>query len=368
MIINGYVLENVDWKTRGGGGQCNTATKNGELFFIKRLLAPKYPVSDKFDESFRRLKIKECEDWLKTRNKIIKVLPGTGSGNLVKPIEYFRDGPVYYEVSKYIDPAGLEVRNIHNESKIDLARLMLTISKTVSDVHAAGIIHADLDSGNIIITKTTGGKLICKVIDFTDSFFEDSIPDEIKSKEYWWSPEMALFTQGMRQKPNPFKKLITTKTDVFSLGIVFHQYCSPKGEGPICDTLQPWMSYQRKKAPRVDPSIDKDFARIIEKMIRCEPSERPTMAEVHRELYEIVNGKGPIEERYHQEQNKIDKDAHKKGLDNPYVPSDHLNGKGDHVTDITVINQKKVKLHFSDSTTQIMDIRVALSIGYIKMK
>lgn len=349
MTINGYTLEKDEWETRGGGGQCNFCRKNGERFFIKRLLSPKYPESDKFDESYRRDKMKECEKWLNTRNRIIKALPGTGSGNLVKPIEYFRDGPVYYEVSRAIDPADVKVSDIHKESKTNLTRLMLTISKTMADLNAASIVHGDMDPGNIVISKTTGGNLVCKLIDLTDAFFENEVPNEIKSKEYWWSPEMALFTQGMKQEPNPFKEFITTKTDVFSLGIIFHQYLSPTGEGPICDTPQPWMSYQAGKAPRVDPSIDKDFAIIIEKMIKCEPSERPTMAEVHRELYDM-------------DRNST------KPTPTLYVPGDQLNGKGAPVKDISMRNAKKMDLYFTDGSQQLMDIHLALSIGYIKRK
>lgn len=87
---------------------CNIATKDGKKFFIKKMLYPKYPVSSKFSDDYISEKIEECDAWLRYRKKIISSLPGDGQGNLVKPIEYFRDGATYYEVAYCIISSAMK--------------------------------------------------------------------------------------------------------------------------------------------------------------------------------------------------------------------------------------------------------------------
>ena len=150
QTINNYTIDETKWQLRGGNGECNIATKKGKKYFIKRLIKLKYPVSDLLPQKVKAEKIRECTEWLRRRNAILKALPGDGTGNVVKPIEYFREGPFYYEVANMVEIASLETDEIQKKSVKDKALIMLTAATSIADIHAAGIVHGDLDPGNIL--------------------------------------------------------------------------------------------------------------------------------------------------------------------------------------------------------------------------
>ena len=176
QTLHGYTVDETQWKSKGGGGQCNIAKKGGKEYFIKRLAFPRYPDSDNFKGAFKQQKIDICNDWYRRRQEIIRAIPGSGTGTTVKPIEYFREGPCYYEVANLIDVTSIPYDEIYKESKEDKARVMLTVAMSLADLHKKGIVHGDLDPRNILISRVAGSKnLVTKLIDFSDSFFENDI-------------------------------------------------------------------------------------------------------------------------------------------------------------------------------------------------
>ena len=350
QTLNGYLLESDEWRVSGGSGQCNTGIKNGERYFIKRLTYPKYPASEHFKGEFKKKKIRECEEWLATRKKVSSSIPGSGTGNIVKPLDYFRDGACYYEVTRYVDDAGIPCEAIYKESVDDKINIMLSVSRSLADIHKKGVVHGDIDPGNIIITRTAGrGKLTTRLIDFTDAFFEKNPPESIMSKDFWWSPEVALYSKASggedRDLDNPYAEYITCKADVFSLGVVFHQYCAKGGKAPITDKDQPWQEFQLGRKLHIDSSIEPIFRPLIAAMLECEPSKRLSMEEVYQKLSEIKKT------RMHS------MSMIKTGISAP----------GSKVVTIRYHerNPKKVVIGYADGHEQIMDYKLAEVKGYI---
>ena len=395
QVLHGYSIDENSWKAKGGGGQVNIATKGGKKYFIKRLTKPRYPESDKFSGEFKKLKIAECDAWIRERKAIINALPGNGSGTLIKPIEYFRDGPCFYEVANMVDVTNIPYDQIWKETKQDKARIMLTVAMSLADVHKANIVHADLDPGNILISRSAGGNLVTKLIDFTDSFFADRPPETIMSKDFWWSPEVALYSKASDQKPNPYAQYISTKADVFSLGIVFHQYCSKDGKPPICKCAQPWQEFQTGKAPQIDPKIEPEFRDLIASMLEVEPDKRPSMMEVHQQLLGILKGQPAAQKKEEQPQqilniikpaSRVEKPVQKpmqKPVPTPVPkpaqkpspgltsqaknlkPGDGKNSSGYKVSSVEQLNPRKVRIRFANGKEQIMDIKLAMIQHYV---
>lgn len=359
QTLHGYTLDETQWKAKGGGGQCNIASRGGKDFFVKRLTKPKYPESDKFTGAFKQQKIEECDRWLRLRKEIVKALPGNGTGNLIKPIEYFREGPCFYEIANMVDVTSIPFDQIWRESKEDKVRIMLTVAMSLADVHKAGVVHGDLDPGNILISRAAGGNLVTKLIDFTDSFFEKDPPEVIMSKDFWWSPEVALYSKASGQKPNPYRQYISCKADVFSLGVVFHQYCSKDGKAPICTKPQPWQEFQVGKKPSIDSGIDRELRELISSMLEVEPENRPSMMEVHKVLLHILR---PTSARGCPDVRKTDSASGVKNL----VAGEGKSGNGSYVTSAVLLNPRKVKICFSDGKEQIMDLKLAIRQGYVQ--
>ena len=352
QTINGYLLESDEWRVSGGSGQCNTGIKGGEKYFIKRLTYPKYPASEHFKGESKQRKIRMCEEWLANRKKVSGSIPGSGTGNIVKPLDYFRDGACYYEVTRYVDDAGIPYKEIYKESVDDKLNIMLSVSRSLADIHRKGVVHGDIDPGNIIITRTAGSrKLTTRLIDFTDAFLEKNPPASIMSKDFWWSPEVALYSIAASEKAeeeekgdNPYGEYITCKADVFSLGIVFHQYCARDGKAPNTEKDQPWKEFQTGKKPRIDSSVDAVFRPLISSMLECEPSKRPSMEEVYQRLSDI-----------------------KKARMHPSSLKAGSSAAGSKVVSVRKHerNPKKAVIRYADGHEQIMDYRLAEVKGYV---
>jgi len=373
QTLHGYTLDEMQWKAKGGGGQCNIATKGSKKYFIKRLTKPRYPESDKFAGAFKQQKIEECDAWFRRRKEIVKALPGNGTGTLIKPIEYFREGPCYYEVANLVDVTSIPYEQIWKESKQDKARIMLTVAMSLADVHKVGVVHGDLDPRNILISRAAGGNLVTKLIDFTDSFLVKDLPEVIMAKDFWWSPEVALYSKAADQKPNPYRQLISCKADVFSLGIVFHQYCSEDGKAPICKKLQPWQEVLSGEKPQIDPAIEPEFRNLIATMLELEPDNRPSMTEVHKTLLNILRSgsaspMAPISSLPTPKQVSGPKPipSSLSVTDTKIAASDGTSSNGVHVKSALLLNPRKVKIIFADGKEQIMDLKLAIRQGYVR--
>lgn len=69
--------------------------------------------------------------------------------------------------------------------------------------------------------------LVTKLIDFSDSFFENDPPETIMSKDFWWSPEVALYSKAAASgvSPNPYKNIFLVRLtyshwELYSISIV----------------------------------------------------------------------------------------------------------------------------------------------------
>ncbi|MBR5020039.1 MAG: protein kinase [Oscillospiraceae bacterium] len=372
MVLHGYTYDETQWKALGGNGQCVKAEKGGKQYFIKRLNKPKYPESDNFSGDFKKAKIAECDAWLKRRKAIAAALPGTGSGNIVKPVEYFREGPCFYEITHLVNVTSIPYTDIWKAPMQSRARMMMTIAMSLAEIHKAGIVHGDLDPGNILISKSAAGHLITKIIDFTDAFFEADPPDSIMSKDAWWSPEVALYSKAHGQSPNPYREYISCKADVFSLGLIFHQYCTRDGSFPGHRGDYPWQSFAGGGSLTIDPAIEPEFRALIGSMLNVEPENRPTMEEVHKTLRQIaLGGTAPEDPPSHSgQESETGSDPPKKGpTGGPgIVPGPNRTRSGATVASARLHerNPKKVELTYGDGNTQIMDLALALAQGLVK--
>lgn len=286
---NGYVHDGK-WQDDAANGQYLFAQKNGKEFFLKRFREPKFP-KEGLSQAFYETKKKECEEWKKERKSIISALQTVagGGGNIVSPLEIFLDRPWYIQATYKVDTSSIGVEKIVSLSEYNRILLLKTLCMSLKRVHSVGVVHGDLKPDNILISESKGGRPVCKIIDFDDSYFSQRppLPENTVGTEPYWSPELAVYKIS-EDKNNA--GIITCKSDIFALGLIFHQYCTG---GKFPDLQGHAYAYQAVcdgKILKADPAIKPLYLQdIINQMLLLNPSERPESEEI---LVMLSNGAG----------------------------------------------------------------------------
>lgn len=293
MIVNGYELIK-DWKV-SNIGMTAVGRKNAKKWFMKRYGEYKMPRRDASvtDALYARLK-KEFDDFKDYRiriNMALSGMAGTG-GNIIAPSDWFVDDIYYIEATEFVDGL-IEDEAIYDFSSEDIQWTMLTATAALYNIHRKKIVHGDLKRTNIVVARNASGKTVGKLIDFDRSYFEDDIrADYIGGDQSFMAPELAqCFIYDMADEALSY---LSTKADIFSLGLVFHNYLTG-GDFPKMENL-PKPLKEREKTGNpvyigeaalggatllVSKKIkEKYLQHLIVAMLQTEPDARPTAQEV----------------------------------------------------------------------------------------
>ncbi len=281
---NGYIHDGK-WKDDAANGQYLFATKDGRDYFLKRFREPKYPKEGISPKGYEAKK-KECEAWKKERKEIIDALQNVagGGGNIVAPLEIFLEKPCYIQATYKVDTSTKGFEEIADLSEDNFLLLLKTLSMSMRKVHSVNIVHGDLKPDNILISETKGGKTVCKIIDFDDSYFakRPPKPSNTVGTEAYWSPELALYKISDDESR---AEMITCKSDVFALGLIFHQYCTGGKLPDLQDYTYAYQTVFDGKEIKADDSIKPAYLKtIINQMLSLNPADRPTCEEIFAKL------------------------------------------------------------------------------------
>ena len=282
-IINGFELIEPLQNKDAGFSRWTFARRNGRVFFLKEFLDPVYPVSPEIGERQMQARIMACRDFEKKSGACYRAINEASDGNAVRIEAFFRWGSHYYVAMERVRSAGLKIGDIAAlppEQRIGLCR---NVAHSICGLHERGVVHADLKDENVLIKRTKMGTLTAKIIDFDCSFLENYPPeseDEFSGDQIYLAPEACLFLCGEKDVP------LTSGLDVFSLGILFHQYLT--GSFPGYDSSE--YSYLHEavldgKPAEISDEIGDPALRImLQKMLQADPAERCSMREVLRVL------------------------------------------------------------------------------------
>ena len=123
-----------------------------------------------------------------------------------------------------------------------------------------------------------------KIIDFDASFLEEKQPDpeELMGDAAYYSPEAIL--RMMEEEVE-----VTSKSDVFALGILFHQILS--GELPEIggedNTLSVGEAVLNEEPVTVRDTVPEPYRELIQKMLLFDVTERPSSTAVFQYLSEL---------------------------------------------------------------------------------
>ena len=299
-IIRGYEVISA-WKN-GQCGKTARAQKSGKKYFIKVYQNPVEPVMNgALDErTFNNNKAK-FEKFVARRKKInetLRAIAGEG-GNIIIPREEFLDKHRYVEVSELIDGTigDDELESVLASLPLPVKKLlMLTAAGALVSVHGNNIVHSDLKLKNVLLAKNRSGNYVAKLIDFDSSYFLDDIPEILSGSLDYCSPELGMCASNEDECAELSKKL-TCKSDIFSLGLIFHYYLA--GELPQPKTLTDRLQRRKDKGKDVycwavvnsgcelvlsDKIKSLNYLSLIQDMLALDPAERPSAREVLQRL------------------------------------------------------------------------------------
>jgi len=293
--LNGYTLDG-NWEP-SPNGQWVFATKDRNKYFIKTFRYPRYP-NDTTSRIYAQRK-KACDDWEKNQKLLISKLRSVAgpSGNVVVPVDLFREGVSFYKVTLRVNTSTLSPKEIAMlpEEKEKLL-LLKTMVGSIGALHRVQIVHGDLKPENILISRSESGNLISKIIDFDDSYFEKKIPKAemaIGTPNYY-SPELGKY---VNEESETLGEKITCKSDIFALGIIFHEYLTGnKPTNPKFPEEYTYCIVGNGSELMLDSSLSSGMIALLKRMLHIDPVERPDCGEVLVRLKEIE--KNPVRLRH----------------------------------------------------------------------
>lgn len=287
-VINGYHLT-APWVT-SGSAQWTYAEKDGKEWFLKRFLAPKYKrAEDGIPQKLVDRANARCESFRSAQEKLYQRVRISDTGNIVAVMDFFCFGTSFYAASPRIPASELPVEEISRLPQEKRILLMKILTHGMQNLHANGVVHADLKPSNVILKRTASGGYTLKLIDFDAGFLEDTprSGENVAFDPVYVAPEtiQAMSDRTVR---------LTSKIDIFALGLIFHLYYC--GSLPVLPEGCPHAVHAVANGDPVTLSdkLPQWLKTLIGQMIQLDPEQRPAADRVFQWLQEQ---KQPVEQK-----------------------------------------------------------------------
>jgi eukaryotic-like serine/threonine-protein kinase len=288
-VVNGYLILE-DFKVVGAGlSKWTYAERGGRQFFIKEFLSPTYPDDDApgspKTKARKRARCATFEAQHRGMQKALAPLSAYG-GNLIVTLDFFRWGAKYYKVTEKVDAEDLGPAGIAGLGLRSQLVLMKSVAHSLKILHDLRIVHGDLKPSNILVKRTELG-YTSKLIDFDSSYIAGSPPpfEEIVGTINYYSPELLGYIQDAGVQPAE----LGVASDIFALGLIYTEFLT--GAVPPFDAAtyhEPAVAVRSGEVLRIPrDGVVPALADLVDGMLRADPAERPTIAQVHATLMGI---------------------------------------------------------------------------------
>lgn len=281
--INGYTPLKPFTTVGAGTASWTIALKNRQEFFLKRFNSPKYVPSC----------LEFCHTYESKKRALYEAIRKLDNGNLVVIDDFFHHDTFYYIATQRVHESSITAENAYSLPKDKLFVIMKTLVHCMMQLERGGIVHADLKPSNIMLKPTISGFYSLKLIDFDSSFFVSDPPtdkEELEGDMTYLSPEILMSMCGEEMA-------LTSKIDVFAVGIMFHQFLSnriPEFDNEydsVCEAVANGSEI------RIDSTIPASLRRLISSMLSLKAEERPSFDEVFKYLCAYETAKDDATEK-----------------------------------------------------------------------
>ena len=292
-VINGYALIEPFQNQNAGFSRWTFAKKDGRVYFLKEFMDPIYPEDHTLSPTLRDRRIEDCRMFAEKKRRIYNAINACSDGNAVRISEFFRCNSRYYISNERICGENVSFEQLMRLPMMSRILLCRSVAHTIMRMHEMHIVHSDIKDTNVLLKRTASGQLVGKLIDFDCSFFENEPPEneeELGGDQVYLAPEACLFMCSEAAE-------LTCALDVFSLGILFHQYLT--GMLPVFDRNEYDYAHEAildNQEIYVSDHLPDALGEMLHRMLARDPKKRISM----REVYEILGtflGVPYIEER-----------------------------------------------------------------------
>ena len=299
--------DGIAWKSTANAFNA-FGTYDGRTYFIKRSAHYKYPVEEEETPAVYKLNLAMCKDKEKKFKKISTLMKGL---SFEKDHIALEERGWWCEIHRTFNtataflynklPEDYDYTNLSQEEFLELA---IAITKILQTLHGRKVIHTDIKDGNILVSKEKneagGDRYVPWLIDFDSAKPNRTTIDHLIGTRIYRSPEIALCGAD-EEKP---KSLITTATDIFSLGLVFHRWWTgalpptDMERGTVHDAVYEDMNVfiNKKFDIFIGEKNGATLLSLINWMIAKNPMERPTAEEVLKVLSDDMG----VPEEFHK--------------------------------------------------------------------
>ncbi len=362
-----------------GNGEFIIVTKGCKKYFLKRNMHIRQPRRDLPKAVYDKYKA-DADALQKKQESLRTLMKGLTSDEdhiVVENLNFWDSEKMFVTETDFI-PGGLSEKYDYTVLSHDtFLQLAIQTAEVLNRLHAHGVIHGDLKPKNIHVTEKSG-VYTPYLIDFDSSYPIDEIPvwESIGGSEGYQSPEVMLYGSDDGAAD---KSTITTATDIFSLGVVFHKWWAGSFPGVDLEHGSVGAAVYLDKAVTIDKKFDvrigdncgATLVSLINWMFAKNPADRPTA----RQVADVLADKLEVPEAYHKgnDEKPFDKElwnAHKLAAE--LLPVTELKKLG--VRSLKRINEGsgsmslKYRVVTSGGAEKTMTISEICDAGYAKIQ
>ncbi|HWP70273.1 MAG TPA: serine/threonine-protein kinase [Gemmatimonadaceae bacterium] len=185
-------------------------------------------------------------------------------------------GELLYLVMRLLPGQSLEARIADGKlPAAEAARIALECAHALAAAHAVGVVHRDIKPGNILLDANGNATVTDFGIALVTSRPARELHGSTAGTPYYMSPEQSLGEQ------------VDGRSDVYALGVVLYEMLT--GTRPFLGRNATEVIAQHISAPipRVserEPQAPAALVRLVDRMLAKDPAQRPTAAELVKEL------------------------------------------------------------------------------------